>query len=411
MGEHMRGNPPKGDVMRRLREARPPELADGTRADPGRRVAELTAAMTGTPPAGAEAEPRPARQLPRLRWGIGLVGVAAAGALAVTLLPADSGAPARAGAPAPGTGPVTGRDFLLAAAERVESRGKNTTGAYWYTEERSGNFIPVPGKDGKPAYLVDDRTQNRQWLARNEHKRWSDTAGTGVRPAFAKDERAWRAAGSPKNWDLWGIGGKLKWDAFGLVAQDAPGGSGDTMPMGDISIKDVQALPTDVDKLRKRLRELVDKEYNAPEKHLRELVQRKAFEVAVHMPAGPALRAAAYRLLAEEPGVRALGEITDRSGRKGYGVGLPAWGATQQQIILDKRNGAPLGVQTVNLKAQHNREKGGILYYSTIVEQRWTNTEPPFSEDKQNLGEQPPFNPELGEFEFADEDGNDPTPE
>ncbi|MER5769088.1 CU044_5270 family protein [Streptomyces sp. NPDC001985] len=428
------------DVLRRLAAARPAHLDPEAPAGEGVRERELAAAMAGdrathrthgahgtrgaagvrrerTAAGTGSGRTGPGRLLSP-RWGIGLASAATAAVLGVTLLPAGDG-----GSSAPGTARDAAREagqgtlgdgasggaYLLAAAERQEAGGDPAgDGAFWYQKERHGAMFRVPGANGGPGYVVDDRYESREWLARDANRRWSRTTGIGARPASLGDERAWRQSGAPRAWDVFTGFGKLRHEASGLIAQDAPGGSGDTMPMGEIQIRQLRGLPTDVEGLRERLHELVDEEYNAPARHLRELVAAKALEIAVGMPAGPELRAAAYRLLAAEPGVRALGEIKDRSGRPGYGVALPSPGGIERRIVLDKRTGAPLGTLTVATRDDHDRVKGEVIEYTTHLEQSWTDTPPPFDRDEQPEIELPydPENPRYDPAKGAPEPGS-----
>lgn len=60
--------------------------------------------------------------------------------------------------------------------------------------------------------------------------------------------------------------------------------------------------------------------------------------------ASPALRAAIYRAAATIPGVRLLGQATDRLGRHGIGIALPSQGSTSE-LILDPHDSALLSEQ------------------------------------------------------------------
>ncbi|GGZ51695.1 hypothetical protein GCM10010387_52370 [Streptomyces inusitatus] len=338
------------------------------------------------PPEAPGAAPRAAAAVRRVspRWGIGLVSAAAAAAVVATLM-----GPAGDGGPGPGASreaaPASGRDFLLAAAARQEADGgggTDATGAFWYQKQRYGSLHRVEGGSG--GYTVDRRSDSEYWLARDADRRWSRYTAAGTRPATADDERAWRRAGSPSSWDVANSFEKLTRDDTALITQDAPGGATDSMPMGDIEIAELRALPTDGKALRERLYELVDADYNAPPDTMRRLVAAKALQIAVGMPATPGLRAAAYRLLAAEPGVRSLGETEDRSGRPGDGVAIPHPEAgTEERIVLDKKTGAPLGTLTAATRDGHGRVKGEIIEYTVMVGQSWTDTPPPFDRDEQ----------------------------
>lgn len=67
--------------------------------------------------------------------------------------------------------------------------------------------------------------------------------------------------------------------------------------------------------------------------------------------ASPALRAAIYRAAATIRGVRLLGTVTDRLGRRGIGMALTSNGSTSE-LIFDPRDSSMLGQQTSNRAGQ-----------------------------------------------------------
>ncbi|MFE7135629.1 CU044_5270 family protein [Streptomyces sp. NPDC057638] len=385
------------DVLRRLAAARPAHLDGGEPVDPELRARELARAMT--PATGGTGErtspglvrPRTPQWL-RPRWGVGLMSAAAATAVAVTLLPSGGGS---GGAGDPGTATpshdATAREFLLAAAARTEKTGERGKGAYWYQKERRGTLHSIAGEGGKPGYAIDDRQDDQEWLHR-DHRRWSRGTDLGARPASERDARAWRDSGSPRSWP--GLP-EVRYDAEGVTSQDAPGGGVDVVPMGDLRVKDLASLPTEGKALLKRLIELADAEFNAPPDQLRELAVRKAVELALSLPAGPELRAAAYRLLADEPGVRALGTVEDRSGREGHGIAFPSpETGTELRIVLDRTTGAPLGTLGVATADQPGARKGQVLQYTVVVHAAWTDTPPPFDKDLELPRDAVPYDPD-----------------
>ncbi|MFE2041799.1 CU044_5270 family protein [Streptomyces sp. NPDC059477] len=384
------------DVMARLVAGRPDALDDGGRVDPVTRARELAVAMR---PDVVVAGPRKSRRPVRPRWGLAAVPVAAAVAVAVV-----QGGGGGSGAVTPGAEPAPADSYLLAAAAKVEATGEQgATGDYWYQEERTGTLHQVPGD-----YVVDQRQMYRQWLAQGEDRRWSQTVDGGTGPASAGDERVWKEAGAPDLWTLPDDGGTVRQQAQGVVQQDAPGGGADVFPIGGLETDVLDELPTDPEALRERLAELTDSRFkpgdgvqDGEEEHGEQegqdgqdgqdiqdwIVQQQIIQIAVHLPADAELRAAAYRALAQEPGVKDLGVVKDRSGREGRGVSVPLNGGRYElRIVLDPATGAPLGTLTATTRAFDGWDKGAITAYTTTVEQSWTDVPPPFDDDLETSG-------------------------
>ncbi|MFD7552153.1 CU044_5270 family protein [Streptomyces sp. NPDC059816] len=373
-------------VMARLTAARPPELAGDAAPEPAVRRRELAQALRRTSDhQGVEVTSNAPRR-GRRGWGAGLVSAAVAAAVAVAVLPADgSGSGADPGA-RPGAGPGTedgaevGNDVLLAAAAALERVRGERRGAYWFQEESRGELHRVTGAGGTP-YVVDERTTTRRWVARTKEDHWSDQTDMGTRPATAQDARAWRAAGSPRTWKVPG-GGSLRHRAGGLLQRDAPGGGWDVEPIGALGPGDLRDLPTQAGALLERVRAATKQKYRAPDDVVSWIVTTTLVNLAVHLPSGTELRAAAYRALAESPGVRSLGAVKDRSGRPGRGVAVPeSGGLTELRIVFDAKTGAPLGTLTVAVRDHDGWAKGAVVRYTTSVAQRWTDTAPPFDDD------------------------------
>ncbi|MEV7284258.1 CU044_5270 family protein [Streptomyces sp. NPDC093252] len=378
-----RGGAAQRDVMARLAAARPAALDDGAMADPVTRARELAAAVRhDTPPVSR----KPWRPVRRPRWALAALPVAVA--VTVTLVQGGGGGSGD------GSGGGTASDYLLAAAAKVEARGDGSGGDYWFQEERLGALHRVPGDgdgdqgEGEGAYVIDQRETGRQWLASGSDRRWSEYEDTGTGPASPADERAWRAAGSPDEWTLpESAGGDVvRREPSGVVKRDAPGDGVDVVPIGELTTDQLKSLPTEPGALRERLVELANARFRAADGSPDDLTDRivvwQAIEIAVRLPADAELRAAAYRLLSQEPGVRDLGVVEDRSGREGNGVALPAReGESELRLILDRSTGAPLGTLTVATRAHDGWAEGETTSYTTIVERRWTDTPPSFDRD------------------------------
>ncbi|MFJ4685944.1 CU044_5270 family protein [Streptomyces sp. NPDC088789] len=387
------------DIMARLAAARPAALDDGAVADPATRVRELaTAVQADGPRPRRTANGLKPRVPARPRWA--MASVSAAIAIGVTLTVVQGGG----GGSGAGTDAMdSGQGYLLAAAAQLEAGDRQGEGGdFWYQEEQSGSLHQVAGGDGGAGYVIDRRQTSQQWQAGDWTERWQQSSDIGTRPASAEDERAWKAAGSPKKWTLPGEEGEARYDGTGVFLQDVPNTEDDDVPHdtvsvvgeADLGLDQLKDLPTDHKALRTWLTDLVDQKYNAPDEIIDRLVRAHILEVAARLPVSPEQRAAAYRLLSEDPKVRDLGVIEDRSGRKGNGVALPSGdGGLEVRLVLDRKTGAPLGTLDVTTRAYDGWKKGETIRYSTTLTQRWTDTEPPFDQDMLKIPTELPKNP------------------
>ncbi|MBL3666514.1 CU044_5270 family protein, partial [Streptomyces sp. M2CJ-2] len=339
--------------------------------------------------------------------------LAGAAAVAAAALAATAAGPPPGDGPRPEAGaPATAFSesrILLAAAAAVE-KTEATSGAYWYQETRTGSLRRVPGKD----YTIEVRQEFKSWLTKGTGKRdrrWSLHIDAGARPATPADEQAWRADGSPKRWDMtdyspaarralqreWernrhddGPPPELQpeivtWDGRGEVAGDAPGGISDGGPGGaEIGLAELESLPTDPERLRERLEQIVEEQYNGPPHIQQMLLGMTAESLALELPVSPQLRAAAYRVRASLPGVRDVGEVTDRSGRPGYAVELRnprPGGEGKRRLIFDRETGLPLSGESYATSARDGYRPGELVSYTTYTAMRWTDQAPPFDKD------------------------------
>lgn len=363
----------KNDVLQRLAAARPAHLDPDLPTPSQVRQEELATFMSL--PRGTRRD-RAAARTRRVPYPL-LSGLALATATAVAAVVITGTASEQPG-PAPSATLGSGSQVLLAAASHVEQRPAGS-GKYWYVEEEFADRYKVPGK----TYSIDVRGEQRWWTATVGNKYWSQSLDTGARPSTKADEAAWKADGSPRSWDLGNDADEIyTYAGKGEFDHDAPGGSADSVPMGEVPLRLLPTLPTDAKALRKRLFELVDKHYNGPKRILDRIVVEDAVQLATTLPSTPALRAAAYRLLAAEPGVRSLGDVKDHTGRTGYAVALTAEHAPgiELRLIFDKSTGMPLGEETVATRSGDGRKKGDLLNYTTFT-MKWTNEAPPFNTD------------------------------
>ncbi|MBF9130654.1 CU044_5270 family protein [Plantactinospora sp. S1510] len=341
-----------------------PESAGWARGEMGRRVLDgVVASDPAGDSSGRRVVGRSRASRPVLRWsflGTGLVGAAAAGVLAVSVISAPQGA--RVGDPPPAGGqpgavdsaiggatPVTARDILLAAATRAE-QAPAESGTYWHVKTLDV-FGPQPVGAASGGYRLLRRTVNESWDASDPRKAsWTGRRDFGVRPYSAADEQAWRAAGSPTEWALDTDSPKK------LILSTRPGEGTLTRDsaapryledLGQLSLEQVRHLPDEQGALREWVTGRIKAEMGAAAGSAvsDQLLFGFLSRMLLDTPAPPEVRAAAFRILADVPGVRSLGTVRDESGRSGQGVEFRDDSATVR-LIVDPSAHRLLGTKT-----------------------------------------------------------------
>ncbi|TDC90631.1 CU044_5270 family protein [Actinomadura sp. 7K507] len=319
-------------IVRALRPAALDELADDAHA--GRRDADLARAMNAA--AGRRPRPRPRRV------GLLVAGVAAAACAAAGLAVVSGGDGAAPGGTTTARGPVDARTFLLASAKTAE-RSPAKVGRYWYNKiltqevtdwksaELSGN-----NRAEKVPYMFRLSRGEESWHARAPDAPSRTITGIDARVTFPtkEDEAAWRRAGSEplvppgmreptvNNYDMpfhYGIGN------------------------GRITMPELRKLPVDAKRLKAELR----RRHTADAREIGEEFSGNfteyVFSTASDLLAGPltpGTKAAMYRMLADLPGVKSEGRVTDPLGRPGVAVSMDGSnldGDYHSTLIVDPR--------------------------------------------------------------------------
>ncbi|MFR9794766.1 CU044_5270 family protein [Streptomyces sp. MS06] len=384
------------DAMKVLREARPGELDPSRLVDPARQRGDLARIVT------EQADGHVTGLLaPRRRSGFRPLGAVALAAVAASVVvvgaldrqPADRPAvqpQASVAAVQPGGSEdvrVDGHLELLGAAEKAESSAAE--GTYWQTTTRSEN-VDVAGEEGR--LFAVRSTSTEEWSV-------GVRPGTGslmvsgldavTEPRTAVDRARWRAAGSP---------GTVRVEAAtgtGKNAIDYPMGTGRPTVMRtniddriyavgshNISYQALRELPSTSDGLRRYLERLHAEDHGAGTGAAGRSawMLRQAADL-VTMPVKPGVRAAAYRMMADLPGVRVIGHVHDPLGREGVAVEFPLTyrtplGTTQQQLVVDPSTGAMLSEQVVLVKASARAREAGLdagmtVNYSATTLMSW----------------------------------------
>lgn len=283
---------------------------------------------------------------------------------------------------APGRSATTGDQadpqthaFLLASAKRVLEDPAPPEGPYWYTRTRN---LVVTGAD---AFSRNPRGLRFQVRIESTSERWIPKhRGTGhsveptdlpsIKISFptAKDEAAWRAAGSPRiDYPPAGVG-RVQDESDTVLRIWLVNGKA-------LSADELLRLPTDAVQLEARIRALLqDAGVGLPvvktsDRRSKLRIVRKPGQVAratdkdvfdlimgwlTDAPLTPRLQAALYEVLAGLSGVRVEGSTTDIAGRSGIAI---AWGTpadtgdggalVKNQFIIQSDTGQLLGIQQV----------------------------------------------------------------
>ncbi|SEG89668.1 hypothetical protein SAMN04489712_12421 [Thermomonospora echinospora] len=339
----------------------------------------------------------------RMTFGLGLVAAATAVVAGASLL---SGGTTRTPVVLGTTGGDDGsaRSILLAAADSAE---KEQPGRYWRLHTTYADTYRV-----KAGYNVEgNRWESDRWMARSkdepDHNFDRDLPS---RPQTPADEAAWRRAGSPKTWKVISSGRPYTlttestgWRSATISAEQkrrrddracgdgSPAGPQGCNPMLGPSTE--ERVLTDPGLFRKSHAELRAKRVRAlveSEPHLEKEAAAR-FDLPIislfltTRPASPQVRAAAFRLLADTPGIRSIGTVTDRAGRRGIGLAARATkddgGGTvyDEVLILEPKTYRILGEQQMIVKAAgpyRGMAPGTVLSHTVVHHAGWTDAKP-----------------------------------
>lgn len=349
-------------TFRALRPAALDDLADEGYAR--RRDHDLARAMNGSAETNTPAEAdtglrRRARGRRPVLLAAGLAAAACAAAGVIVTTGGDS-APAPPAPAAPSEGVLDARSILLAGAETAE-RAPAEAGRYWYVRSQTRatheyeSDLPGVGlqrpSDGRPGRVREPRKLpytfvttggEESWTARSPRDRTRTVTGIGVKTSFPtpRDKAEWRRAGSPE-----------------LLSEEdrAPSVNNYDIPIQyqignqKLSMDELRRLPVDARRLERELRRR--HAADAREAGGRENVDPYPYFVwttAQDLLAGPitpGTKAALYRVLAGQPGVRADGAVTDDHGRRGTAVSMAGPGG-RIRLVIDPRTAELLAYQS-----------------------------------------------------------------
>ncbi|MGI5491137.1 CU044_5270 family protein [Microtetraspora malaysiensis] len=350
-------------VMARLEPTRLDDLAED--AYRRRRSADLARTFE-TPRVSHRGRGTVSRHRPFLLIaGAAVAGLAAAAIVVPAMVSPDTPPawPSSTVTHPPATTPMDAHSFLLAAAESA-AREPATTGRYWYTLERTikrvdqsenkterGDTRKVRTGKGNPlpftAYVA---TSQESWMARDAPDRTRTITGVDYKVIFDSpdDEAAWKKMGSPRL------------------------GHGPTEPQVNnydirmrfmigsrrLSMDELAKLPTSPAALDKYLRRGYQADANDPENPFQGSYHQYVWGTAHDLLSGPitpGTRAALYQVLADQPGVTMVGNVTDPLGRQGVAVAVKAEsryasdveGVSQFRLIVAPDTGKLLAYQVM----------------------------------------------------------------
>lgn len=360
------------NTSQRLAEVRPAAL-DG---DP---AAVDLAAITAQP------QPGPRRSAPRRSIVLAVTAMAAVVAVAGMIqLNHPAADPAPGAGQEPGTAaPADARQLLLVAAERTALQGDGTD-RFWHQTSQLGNRYDVGG------YFVLGRTELEQWLPTFTGGHVVKCATSlGAEPASDADVAAWQAAGSPTRWTSRPPGSE---SGPGRALESQPGqrkcggGPERTYQLGGAELTPAQVLELPADPAA--LKDLIlssDAAQRGTEgyqpddlaRYQSEVLFSAATELLQRLPVNGQVRAAAYTMLADLPGISVVAQATDQLGRPGAGVEYTfrnADGPDQTtRLIVDLATGTML--------AEEHREAGttALRYYVVVTDTEFVPEPPPAS--------------------------------
>ncbi|WP_420037485.1 CU044_5270 family protein [Streptomyces sp. cg28] len=375
------------DALRALAAARPDELDPARLAGSARQREDLARILSEVPDRAAPS-PRGRLVLKPLGAVAALTAVAAT-AVVVTSLDGPSSPAGRpeAGPRSSTTAVTDARLVLLSAATKAEAAPSE--GTYWQTDTRS-EVVDVVGKAGR-LFAVHD-VSSSQWsvgVRKGTDSLLVSGIDSTVEPRTAADKARWRDAGSPGTVEATissADDGPKRAYKLGTghptVARTALGDKIYALGPRNVTYKDLRRLPTDTAALRRMLERLYARDGAAEQGTERSAWLLRVAADLVTMPVEPGVRAAAYRVMADLPGVRMTDNVSDPLGRKGVAVTFPGTnrtplGSVRERLVVDPSTGELLADETLLAEPSARAREAGLkagtaVNYSATTKATWT---------------------------------------
>jgi hypothetical protein len=289
--------------------------------------------------------------------------VAGLAAAAIIVPGAVSGHAAHGKAPVVASGPAAGttvdaHSFLLAAAETATHQAARS-GDFWYTRTRTTSLIrTIPSVyqakvdalrkeltarktaahgdaaavqraqreveekvrqlklHSDPPFSATSSQTGETWRARRAGGANRNVTGPNAKVTFGspQDEATWKAMGSPALVDREQRTSEDHLDRVLSIANPS------------LTIRNVAALPTDRATLKSRLERLYKERSGAQPTDTFATYLWQTGADLLTAPITPGTRAALFRVLAEQPGLKATNQVADAVGRRGVALTLTAPG-------------------------------------------------------------------------------------
>lgn len=320
-----------------------------------------------------------------------------AGAIVVVTAGHDRHQPGATPVPVTAAPTIDARTFLLASAQTA-AKAPATTGNYWYTKSRTTQWT-------NEAFSLENTK------SADKRKSTTKTLHLSSLGTIASTEESWIGRG-PSARTITGVdtqitvppADKAAWKAFGPATLN-PGlpvtrtVNNYTMQMHfqignqQVTLVELAQLPTNVKGLEAELwrRYKIDR---ADPKEKAQLAQLKDAQPASYAdmvwwtaqdllagPITPGTRAALYQLLAQQPGIKAVGTVTDTLGRKGVALTMdgdvkrfvPGVGpaSTEERLIIDSTSAQLLAHETYPLGP--DGKVGHIAQSDAVQAMGWTD--------------------------------------
>jgi hypothetical protein len=227
-------------------------------------------------------------------------------------------------------------------------------------------------------------TRSEIWMSADGNgPTWERSQDFGAGPATKADWEAWRKEGAPTTFRGTDTGDEISSKPGRPHVDRITSGAYENLFGQRLTPQDVRALPTDPGRLKTALTRLIGRDSS----HVTdEQLFTWSSTVLAYSPASPKVRAATYRMLADLPGVRQLGTVTDRVGRTGTAVTIGA-GVDDQastfgtRLIIDPGTGRALADELVMAgrggNAPGTAGLGQVAASTVILRTGWTNSTPP----------------------------------
>ncbi|GAA4620883.1 hypothetical protein GCM10023196_006580 [Actinoallomurus vinaceus] len=359
-----------------------------------RREEDLAKAWDGSGSDRVVSVPTARRRMPRV-----LVAGLAAGAVAATaagvIVATDGSRGAGGSRPAPsGTVRIMDARAVLLASADSAAKAPATSGAYWYTRERETGRISPPtpeeqkaiakrigkaklwrGLASPPLSASVSKTQD-SWYGRNRH----DRTIVGIDPKISfptpADEAKWKRMSlrEKRHWDL-DMTAKPQVNNYNFADLKL------SLTQRDKTIEALAKLPSDPAALERVMRTWFKHENQLAQQHDGEPMgddfSQYVFGEAQDLLAGPltpGAKAALYRLLAKQPGIRYLGTATDPMGRRGAVLALGSGGDAVRQAKSDGEIRLIVDPNTGRLLAQESGDRKAPSLTMTYEAMGWVNS-------------------------------------